>query len=43
MNLSCLFGRHKWEKMGGAENVGSGKFRIRLVCKKCNKIKEVIK
>jgi len=43
MNLKCLFGMHRWEKFGGAENVGEGKFRIRLICKRCKKIKSMVK
>ena len=43
MNIKCLFGFHKWKRYGGAENMGDGKFKIRLICEKCGKIKEIIK
>lgn len=43
MDLKCLFGFHKWEKYMGYENVGRGKFLQRYICKKCNKIKKIIK
>ena len=33
---------HKWEKLGGPQNVGGGKFRQFLICKSCGKIKRVI-
>ncbi len=42
MNLKCLFGFHKWKKYGGAENMGDGKFRVRLICERCKKIKQKI-
>jgi len=43
MNLKCLFGFHKWEKFMGPRNVGKGKFAQRYKCKKCGKIKDVVK
>ena len=43
MNWKCFFGFHKWTRLGGASNVGEGKFRIRLICEKCKKVKEIIK
>jgi hypothetical protein len=42
MGLKCLFG-HRWEKLGGCENVGSGNFLQKYICKKCRKIKKVMK
>jgi len=42
MGLKCLFG-HSWEKLGGCDNIGGGKFLQRYVCKRCRKIKKVIK
>jgi len=41
MNWKCLFG-HKWEKRGGAMNVGDGNFKQEYICKRCGKIKEII-
>jgi len=41
MGLKCILG-HKWVPLGGAQNVGNGKFRKRLKCRKCGAIKEVI-
>lgn len=43
MNWKCLFGFHKWEKFMGLSNIGRGKFLQRYKCRKCHKIKEVIK
>jgi len=43
MNLKCFFGFHEWKRFGGADNVGNGKFKIRLICDRCKKIKAVIK
>jgi len=43
MNLKCFFGFHKWEKFMGYENVGNGKFKQTWICKRCNKMKTVIK
>lgn len=37
--MSCLFG-HEWRKIGGPINLGNGKFRQKMVCSKCNKIKD---
>ena len=34
--------RHKWIKVGGANNVGQGKFRQIYRCLKCNKSKTLI-
>lgn len=42
MNIKCFFGFHKWEKYMGYDNLGDGKFRQKYICKRCNKIKEVI-
>ncbi|MFH1066233.1 MAG: hypothetical protein V1734_07015 [Nanoarchaeota archaeon] len=39
MNLKCIFGFHKWEKLGGSHNVGNGKFEQKLVCIHCRKTK----
>jgi len=41
--LKCLFGNHQWEKFMGFRNIGRGKFAQRYVCKKCKKMKEVVK
>ncbi len=43
MNWKCLFGFHEWEKFMGWRNVGYGKFSQKYKCKKCGKIKEVVK
>lgn len=42
-SIKCLIGLHEYEKLGGASNVGGGKFKFRYVCKKCKKIKTIIK
>jgi len=42
MNLKCLFGFHKWEKYGGPNNAGDGKFEQKFICKICNKMKSKI-
>jgi len=41
--IKCFFGLHKWEKYMGPENYGNGKFMQRYICKKCRKIKKVIR
>jgi len=43
MNIKCLFGFHKWEKYMGCNNIGNGKFKQKYICKKCKKIKEIVK
>jgi len=43
MNLKCLFGFHVWNKYMGPSNYGEGKFSQKYICKRCGKIKEVIK
>lgn len=43
MNWRCLIGFHKWVRLGGASNVGSGKFKITLVCEICRKTDSIIK
>ena len=40
--IGCFFGFHKWEKLGGPQNVGKGKFKQFLICKSCGKTKRVI-
>ena len=40
--IMCFFGFHKWEKLGGSQNVGNGKFKQLLICKSCGKTKRVI-
>lgn len=42
MNWKCLLGQHKWSKVGGASNMGHGKFRVRARCVKCGKHKDFI-
>jgi len=42
-SIKCFFGIHEWEKFMGLSNAGGGKFIQKYKCKKCNKIKEVIK
>ncbi len=42
MNLKCLFGFHRWQKVGGATNIGHGKFRLQVVCSECGKRKFII-
>jgi|25BtaG_2_1085352.scaffolds.fasta_scaffold00466_1 hypothetical protein len=38
-----LFGcMHDWYPLGGAINVGNGKFKKNFKCRKCGKVKEVI-
>jgi len=41
MKLKCLLG-HKWEKFGGPQNRGGGKFEQKYICIKCKKIKYII-
>ena len=41
--LKCLFGLHEWEKFMGLSNISRGKFRQRYKCKRCHKMKEVVK
>ena len=43
MKFKCIMGLHEWEKLRGLENLHNGKFMQRYVCKKCRKIKEVVK
>lgn len=33
---------HKFEKLGGPDNIGNGKFRQKLICKNCRKVKHYI-
>ena len=40
--IMCFFGFHKWEKLGGPQNVGKGKFKQLLICKSCGKTKRFI-
>jgi len=42
-SIKCFFGMHEWEKFMGLGNVGEGKFRQRYKCRRCNKMKEVMK
>jgi len=42
-NLKCLFGFHKWTKLGGPKNVGGGTFEQRYRCTRCYKVKTVRK
>ena len=39
MGFGCMFGGHKWSKVGGANNAGDGKFEQGFVCLKCGKRK----
>ena len=41
MNLKCLFGFHRWIKLGGPRNTGGGKFEQRYKCTRCYKVKIV--
>ena len=41
MRLKCLFG-HNWVTVGGALNLGNGKFKKKFKCTKCGKFKEII-
>ena len=41
--IKCFFGFHKLEKYMGPENYGNGRIMQRYICKRCRKIKEVIK
>lgn len=41
MNFKCLFGFHKWTKLGGPRNVGEGTFEQRYRCIRCYKVKTV--
>lgn len=34
---------HEWEKFMGLSNIGNGKFMQKYKCKKCGKVKKVIK
>ncbi|MEK6897229.1 MAG: hypothetical protein AABW93_01720 [Nanoarchaeota archaeon] len=42
-SIKCFFGMHEWEKFMGLSNVRGGKFRQNYKCRKCSKMKEVIK
>jgi hypothetical protein len=39
MSIKCALGLHKWQKMGGAINVGDGQFKQGFVCSVCRKAK----
>lgn len=41
--LLCTLGFHKWLKVGGAQTVGSGRFKSRYTCSVCNRFKTVIR
>lgn len=41
--LKCFFGFHEWEKFMGFINIGKGKFAQKYKCKRCHKMKEVVK
>lgn len=41
MGFKCIFG-HKWQKLGGPSNVGSGRFKQMYKCAVCGKVKEVV-
>lgn len=41
--LQCIIGNHNFEKFMGLGNIGRGKFSQKYKCKKCGKIKEVVK
>jgi hypothetical protein len=43
MNWKCFFGFHEWTKWGGYINIGGGKFSQKFICKKCKKMKEVVR
>ncbi|MCX6749387.1 MAG: hypothetical protein NTW17_01420 [Candidatus Pacearchaeota archaeon] len=42
-SIKCFFGMHEWEKFMGLSNVGEARFRQRYKCRKCNKIKEIVR
>ncbi|MEE9323869.1 MAG: hypothetical protein V3U72_04990 [Candidatus Aenigmarchaeota archaeon] len=42
MNLKCLFGFHRLEKLGGPRSRGGGKFEQAFICSKCRKVKSII-
>ena len=42
MNIKCLFGFHRWQKLGGPNNRGNGTFEQKLICEDCKKIKSHI-
>jgi|TARA_B100000315_G_C14553687_1_gene577115 transposase-like protein len=41
--LKSLVCKHNWEKFMGFRNIGRGKFSQRYVCKKCEKMREVVR
>ena len=40
--FKCLFGFHKWKKVGGLHKAGTGKFSQIYVCENCGKTKKII-
>lgn len=41
--IGRFFCRHDWEKFMGLRNIGRGKFAQKYSCRKCGKMKEVIR